>query len=234
MASLTHSPVKDRFLLRIYKTFLRSLDGEKLWQDVYNGLSERTKHRFHRINVKTQGSEPAIDDVAAMHALREQAEHFACRQTILQPVMDSVYASMFFFEFEDVPKLQGSSYLCIGHIYCRIALPPAQRKLFHRRLHVSSSYFLVLGQPVKCVERLSTGMPLLRRRVTFSLSSLEDEVAITLRGITSQPHTISGLPRSAQDIIDLQGLRAPFGRADHSTPGKPLPQVPAKRKFKVL
>ena len=212
---------------------MRSLDGEKLWQEFFNGLEDGVKHRYHRLNLMIKGPEPALDDVTAIDELREQANTYVRTDHIIQPVFDSVIASLFFFEFEDIPVDTGSSYSCIGHIFCRLALPVAGRKLLYRKLHTSSSYFLVSGKPVVCVERVSSGIPLFRRRVTFQLESLDEQVAITLRGITSMPHTISGLPRIANDLIKLQGLDAPFGSADYSLVGKPLPQVPAKRKSMI-
>ncbi len=229
-SSSSYSPVKDRFVSRIYKTFVKSIDGEKIWQKFYNSLPDASKHRYHRVNLKIKGPEPAIDDVTALQELQHQASLHSRRPDIIQPILDSIYATMFYFEFDEPPFYNGASFSCIGHIFCRIALPVASRKLLYRQLQASSSYFLIAGKPVPCVDKISSGIPLFKRKVTFELDGLDQQVAITLRGITSQPHTISGLPRSANTLIEMQGLEAAFGSTDHAL-GKPLPQVPAKRKF---
>ena len=94
----------------------------------------------------------------------------------------------------------------------------------------TSSYFIVLGHPVACVERITKGLPMFKRRIQFTLGSLDDTIGITLRGIIPIPMTISGLPKTARQLIDLQGLDAPFGRIDHKRAEKCLPQITLKRK----
>ena len=226
-----HSPVKEGFLTRIFKTFMRSMDGEKIWKDIYNSLPESSKSRFHRLNLTLQGAEPAIDDISSMYELQKQAVEQAQPVAFLRPALDAIYASMFYFEFEEPPVFRGDAYACIGNIYCRVRQSEAGRKKFYAKLAATSSYFLICGQPVACIERVTKCAPAFKRRLTFTLDSLDDCVRITLRGITSQSLAISGLPRRAGDIMKAQGLDAPFGRADHSCPEKPLPLLPAKRKF---
>lgn len=226
-----HSPVKEGFLARIFKTFMRSMDGEKIWKDIYNSLPDSSKSRFHRLNLTLRGTEPAIDDILSMYELRKQAVEQAQPVGFLRPALDAIYASMFYFEFDELPVFGDDVYACTGNIYCRVRQSEAGRKKLYAKLAATSSYFLICGQPVVCIERVTKSAPAFKRRLNFTLGSLDDCVRITLRGITSQPLAISGLPKSARDIMRAQGLDAPFGRADHSSPEKPLPLLPAKRKF---
>ena len=225
-----HSPVKDGFLTRVFKTFMRSLDGEKIWHEIYNSLPETEKDRYHRLNLTLEGTEPAIDDLNSMYDLRTKAAEFPQFAEVLRPVLDSIYASMFYFEFDEPPTPRGHGYFCSGAIFCRSRLEEQGRKAFLTKLKVTSSYFLICGQPVSCVERLTKSTPIFKRRITFTVGSLDEPVRITLRGITSQPVPISGLPRSAKEIVQAQKLVAPFGRTDHTQTEKPLPLLPAKRK----
>lgn len=225
------SPVKDGFLTRVFKTFMRSLDGEKIWHDTYNSLPETERKRYHRLNLTLEGTEPAIDDLNSMYDLRDKTKEFSQPMQVLKPVLDSIYASMFYFEFGEQPVPRGHGYFCSGAIFCRLRLPEQARMALMTKLKATSSYFLICGQPVSCVERLTKSAPLYKRSITFMVGSLDEPVRITLRGITSQPVAISGLPRSANEIVQAQKLVAPFGRTDHSQLEKTLPLLPAKRKF---
>lgn len=88
---------------------------------------------------------------------------------------------------------------------------------------------MLSGRPIVCVERIAKGSPPLKRRLKFSVESMDDTVGITLRGIISTPQYISGSPRTVREIVKLQDLEIPFGRADHHKAEKVLPVVPGKR-----
>ena len=137
---------------------------------------------------------------------------------------------MFYFEFSETPVWNKVRFSCTSSIYCRLRLSLDGRKALYHRLASTPSYFLILGQPVRCVGKVPKTLPLFKKEVRFTLPSLREDVGITLRGITSQPTTISGLPKSAEQILELQNLDAQFGYCDHRTI-KPLPKLPRKRKF---
>ncbi|KAK5128199.1 hypothetical protein LTR08_004067 [Meristemomyces frigidus] len=224
------SPVKDRFIARVLNTFMKSLDGEKIWKEFYNSLPEDSRNRFHRINLMVKGTEPAIDDLAGMLTLKTQAQDYARASGSLQPALDSIVASSFYYEMEDMPVFANGLYHCVGHIFCRLPLPQEGRRRLYTELMSTSSYFIVLGHPVACIERITKNLPMFKRRVQFTLGSLDDNINITLRGIVPTPLTISGLPKTARQLIDLQGLYAPFGRMDYTRAERCLPQIPLKRK----
>ena len=179
-----HSPVKDGFLVRIFKSFMRSMDGEKTWHDTYNSLPEVLKNRFHRLNLTIDGAEPAIDDISSMHDLREKAT--VCVQPVqfLKPVLDSMYASMFYFEFDESPVARSHDYACTGTIFCRLRLSEEARRALYTRLKATSLYFLIGGQPISYIERLTKSVLLFKRHIQFSLSSFDKLVRITIRGLT--------------------------------------------------
>ena len=66
------------------------------------------------------------------------------------------------------------------------------------------------------------------------INTLSKSIAISIRGIINIPRLISGFPLSLKDLIDLQQLYTPFGRADYLTLEKPLPSIPAKQKIDKL
>lgn len=72
-------------------------------------------------------------------------------------------------------------------------------------------------------------MPPYRKRIEFTVSRLDEQVGITLRGITSKPVYISALPPSPSSMIENQQLDTPFGNSYNLGPEKRLPPTPAKR-----
>lgn len=209
---------------------MKTMDGEKMWRDVINSVPERARHRYHRLNITFEDQEPAIDDVAAMEDLESMTESQLRAHPERVLIVNSMLASMFYFEFEEVPLWDGRAFLCRGIILVRTRLPIEGRRALLDELADTSSFFLIRGVPVVCVPKRTKSVPPYKCPITFQLESLDDIVAITLRGITSEPCTISGLPRSAAEIVSAQGLQAHFGKIDHVAPEKPLPRRPLKRK----
>ncbi len=225
-----HSPVMLGSFSRLYRSFMVALDGQKTWDELFNTLSTESRTRFHRLNIDFPGIEPSIDDVSAMASLKQQAEQHIASEARLKGIKDSMIASMFYFELEDIPKYLSGQYQCIGHVSCRLNLPQSARRRLYQQLMDSSAKFLIDGRPVSCVEVVpSLNIPF-KRRLHFTLPSLTDMVYISIRGITFRPRMISGLPKSLDDLIAAQKLDAPFGRADHVQREKPLPELPRKRK----
>lgn len=223
-----HSPVKDRFVSRLYKTFMRSLDGEHTWREIYNSLTEREKSRYHRLNMPIQGKEPMLDDTSAISTLKKQAHNWIRSNQRFLLTLDAVYASMFYFELDCHPVHTGDSYECTGHVYCRSNVPIKGRRELYTRLRATSSYFLIMGDPTCCIEDIPvvSAVPPFQKQLRFTLETLEDAIGITLTGITSLPTTISGLPKTAAQMIQAQQLKSPFGRVDCSQREKRLPPTP--------
>ena len=228
------SPVRDGFLRRLYATFMRDLDGERAWKEVNNTLSATSRARYHRLNLVLKGEEPQIDDVSVMSPLKEQAKSFIGFSAEAELVRDSLYASMFYFEPDDVPWFTGDVFVCVGHMFCRLDLDRRGREALYDRLASTSSFFLVGGRPVPCVQTVPRCLPPFKRRIQFTVKALAEELYISIRGITTRPRTISGLPVSVEDLLRRQALSAPFGRVDHARAQKALPGVPSKRRIEEL
>ena len=228
LSAASYSPVKDRFLSRLYKTFMKSLDGEKVWREISNSLSEREKPRYHRLNLPIQGREPTLDDIMSIDALKAQAQSWIQVNQRFLPSLDSIYAAMFYFELAEYPGYYDNAYKCVGHIYCRLDMSFQGRRRLYEKLDSTSSYFLVLGHPTRCVDYIPTCSPVppFKRRLQFTVETLDEDVGITLLGLTSSPKTISGLPQTVAELVRKQQLRSPFGRADCTGEEKALPPTP--------
>ncbi|KAH7065101.1 acyl transferase/acyl hydrolase/lysophospholipase [Macrophomina phaseolina] len=227
------SPVRDRTLSRLFRALMRSFDGEKAWKDFMNAIPEQHRHRYHRLNLNLDGPEPDIDDVSSMKLLKSQAQNYLRSSPKLTLIRESVFASIFYFELEDIPVYQSGAYLCVGHILCRLNLCKEGRKALYKELRQNSYYFLLDGHPIRCMEATPRGVPLYRKRIQFKTASIDQQVSITIGGI-AHPRYISGLPKSLRELIKQQKLDAPFGRVNHHTFGKRVPSVPLKRKRSSL
>lgn len=221
-----HSPVRDRFLPRLFRTFMKSMDGERIWREIHNSLPEKERPRYHRLNVPLSGTEPLLDDITAMENLKAQSISWTERRDSFTLLLDSVYASMFYFELDTYFMREDGTYACSGTIHCRLALTTHGREYLYSSLLSSSSDFLTLGQPTPCVTHIPRNLPQYKRAIELVLNSLDDDIGITLLGITSMPTTISGLPQTARKLIEIQQLEAPFGRANRSMLEKALPRLP--------
>lgn len=138
------------------------------------------------------------------------------RDTITS-LLDSIFASMFYFELDQHYMREDGLYVCIGSVHCHLTLDAGGREHLHQSLLKSSSYFLTMGQPTPCATHIPQNLPPFKRMIEFVLSSLDDDVGITLLG---------GLPRTARKLIETQQLEAPFGRVSCSVLEKVLPKVP--------
>jgi hypothetical protein len=225
------SPVTDRCLLRLKNLLMSYLDSEKAWVDFYSTLPMDWRPRYHRLNVEIIGPEPSIDDIASLDHLRQLAEtSVACnREAVL--VQDSIYASLFYFELENDPEFNDGAFQCYGSIFCRLSMDRDGREALYHKLLKTSSYFLVSGRPVACADAVPKGVPLFRRRIHLGIANMDDVVCISLRGITSTPKMISGLPMTLRQLKKARGLINPFGRVDHNDNEKRLPTIRSKRKF---
>jgi hypothetical protein len=209
---------------------MESMDGERIWSEFSGSLSDVEKERYHRLNITLRQPEPMLDDYSALDKLKATAKDAIRKGHNVHLMQDIVVASMFYFEFDKMPVWRGTAWHCEGSILCRLELSLDGRRALYERLRRSTAFFFVFGTPVSCVDQSLRGTPSFRRRIHFSLPTLLDDVRITLGGITSAHVRISGLPRTARDLLELQQFDTPFGRADHSIFEKRLPELPVKRK----
>lgn len=103
---------------------MRDLDGEDGWKRFHNSVDSNTRSRYHRLNVKFTGLEPSLDDANQIPSLKDVAlrKIEEDNATIISAV-DSMLASLFYFELDALPILYGDNYHCLGYIRCRLDFP---------------------------------------------------------------------------------------------------------------
>ena len=100
--------VIPRFYTRLFKSFMRNLNGEDAWIRFHNSLDPKTRPRYHRLNVKFTGPEPSLDDAKQIPSLKAAViRQLEEDKATLTPVVDSMLASMFYFELDALPIPDG-------------------------------------------------------------------------------------------------------------------------------
>ena len=230
------SPITDGCVPRLFRSFMGQLDGEKTWTEFTNTLSIEGKGRYHRLNISFPGREPQLDDVTTMSQMKASAIESIKIDPRLRPVLDSIVASLFYFELQSIPHFSDGEFHCFGHIYCRLKDSSLALDRLVRQLIQTRAKFVVRGRPVQCVEPAEVRRNALtryKRAIRFSVTSLHSRAYILIRGITSRAKEISGFPMSVAELIALQSLDTSFGRDDHATKDmfeKPLPELPVKKR----
>lgn len=228
-----HSPVRDRFPKRLLGNCMMHMDSENQWKMFAQCVPPKLHGRYHRLNVCFPGPEPAINEVQAIRDLKILAQQSFASDKKAHIIRDTMIASMFYFELDSFSTMKGGSIRCLGTIMCRLPLDAHGRLGLQMKLWDSASSFVVCNETFQCVETMNRKepVPIFRRQLDFKLKNITDDVHIYITGITNHPTPISGLPRPLNQIIEVQGLIAPFGCLDHREAGRLLPDASLKRKL---
>ncbi|KAI2791717.1 hypothetical protein POX_c04591 [Penicillium oxalicum] len=123
--------------------------------------------------------------------------------------------AFFFFELDDIPVKGHGAYFCRGSILCsRENTPTIVKGVLAEfpgaRFRTAQDYHLgPVGEHDGCSD-----CGYYRKKVAFSVGSLQEEFTIQICGNTSS-QMIGGFPKSVQQLTHEQQAYAHFGRADH-------------------
>ena len=189
-----------------------------------------SRSRYHRLNIQFHGPEPSLDDALKIPEMKDAVAHTVSQdQDGMIAILDAMIASLFYFELDGLPETRRGELFCSGHIYCRADLRADGLRYLYTKLRDTSSWFLVQGNPVKCVERIPKSLPPFKRKVSFRVKHDDELVTISIRGITRTSISISGFPTTVRQLVMCQRLDGVFGTVDHMVKEKPLPAIPRKR-----
>ncbi|KAK3670766.1 hypothetical protein LTR78_009338 [Recurvomyces mirabilis] len=111
--------LEEKFIPRLCRSFLTSLDGELTWRSLLCSLGKEALDRFFRLNIEFRGYEPRLDDVSAIDEL-SRSVNAAKDDKQLNAVKLALLATSFFFELRRAPKFDSSGfYICQGEICVR-------------------------------------------------------------------------------------------------------------------
>ena len=198
---------------------MSSLDGERIWRDLANGLDEDSKADFFRLNVPFSGDEPRLDDIGCVNELRKsvhlQPEGLRDRSRIALALL----VASFFFELENIPTFEGGQYLCRGFIRCRNEAQGVVQSL--ARLYGEKLEFTMetgtLG--ILSAADICTNCHLYCKKVSFYVRHLDESISMHLKVNVLERRKLSGFPHNMAWFVRQQHVDSPFGSAEHGSPG---------------
>lgn len=224
------SGIASRSLLRIFDGWKQWLNAQKGYARYINSVPLESRSRYHRLNIQFHGPEPGLDDALKIPEMKTAVSNTVKQdQGRMNAVLDAIMASMFYFELDGLPAIRRGELYCSGHIYCRADLQTDGLRYLYTKLQDTSSWFLIQGNPVKCVERIPKSLPPFKRKVCFRVNHDDEVITISIRGITRTSISISGFPTTLRQLVRCQRLDSVFGTVDHMVKEKPLPAIPKKR-----
>lgn len=173
----------------------------------------QTHPRYHRLDVRVDGDEPRLDDVASMAEMMSVARHDASCEDTIDDVARSIVASLFYFELDAIPRREGTRHKCTGRIRCSIEPSEPAFAVLVQRLARSAAQFWVDGSVVADLDDTCLGSAGgFQKQIEFDAC---ERFAIALKQDAAGPCHISGSPFSVRRLLLQQGLLAVFGRPDH-------------------
>jgi hypothetical protein len=202
---------KDGFIPRMVRSVMgsRSLDGEKSYHATINGIDEKHRHRFFRLNLPMEQGEVEIDDASKVHLLSIQASNYL-EQCDISSIAYALWASSFFFEVECLPEFEHGFYTCRGTIFCR---RPSELARHIASQYPAASFMTDDGQALGLVSGHDdcTICHQYTKAITLEVCQLSQTSAIYLKFARGIWYPISGFPNSISWFIEQQGLGDKFG-----------------------
>jgi len=206
----------DGFLPRLYRSFMTSLDGQRIWDDLWNRLPAEARDRYFRLNIRFDGKEPDIDNIAEMESLIVPGKRLPTDWETCLKIIRSLISKQFFFELDGCPLYRSGQFLCSGHIFCRFNGDLQLALLIYlRRMHAR---FFISDRPI--AELLSHVPPnalpggKFENGVEFVIRSCSEPISLFLH-LSGHAREISGFPTTIDSLIHAQNLNCVFGSDNH-------------------
>ena len=211
----------DGFPLRLYRSFMESLDGEGAWRELKNDVERESRAHYFRLNVNLP-EVPEIDDIKCMPKLRGSVTFHPEGPKTCSDVASGLLTSSLFFELDDVPCFEDGHYRCEGSILCRDNAYQVVQG-FAKVGGGGLEYLTIEDQHLAGFGGIHAVCAHCHRycvRVAFYVRSFSEFVTIYLRQHGGQKRRISGFPQTIQWFIEQQRLDAAFGTADFTRRSK--------------
>ena len=205
----------DDFISRLCRSFMSSLDDERVWRDFQNRLNENVRADYFRFNIIIHEEETRIDDVKQMKMLKSCVELQSHDRDDRIKMTSALLATSFYFELNSLSILEAGTYTCLEHIRCRNdskAVINFMIDLYDPRIEfcTDTSTLEMLNHDDVC-----NACHLYRKRVMIFVRHLKDVVIINIKYDVSARRKISGFPHNMLWFIQQQELDASFDKRDH-------------------
>jgi hypothetical protein len=155
---------------------------------------------------------------AEEHWLSDHRLHHNAKNAI-DFTLDGLLSSLFYIELVGAPLIERFGFFCRMQIQCRLAPSQPAFMALIERLWNARAQFHYNCKTVPCVnkqlyEEARRGIAF-SRYIESSVTSLSDEMDVSIDGITGSSRSISNCPYKLQTLIEDQGLDCVFGHRDH-------------------
>lgn len=206
----------DLYPVRLYKAFGMNMSSGRAWKQHMGYQPTNKKGDYFRYDIDWEGTEPALDSTSQMEEIETAAHSHISEHPSLRNFSGRVRAELFYFELKCIPTYEGS-FLCKGHILCRLeGKSPAIRK-FLQQLNQDKAHFKVQGRQVNLDFEAYEGRDLFCEDLMLFTSTRQESFHISLVAATGE-HPISGSPFNINKLVEAQQLDAQFGTPDYRKP----------------
>jgi hypothetical protein len=226
---------RSGFITRCLESFLSTMDGQKFYDlpNQWNRACSEFTQRYFRLNIQLQGKTPALDDISNISPLKREARKQQMKNESLHELVECFIATLFYFELTSRPVRNRGHISCQGYIRCVICPGQGQRgtalEEFLNALTENGSKFYLSHRPISgAINSHKNIDPVTNRfriKAEVQVRELDSAFPICLRlGYSKQPinggRNISASPFTLDGLLEAQGWKNPFGRADHA-PNEP-------------
>ena len=208
----------DGFIPRLCRSFMASLDGERVWTELKNRLDENVRSDYFRFNISLPEVDLCLDNINQTDELKQCVRLQPSGEDDRKETACAVLAATFYFELTRIPFFEAGQYMCEGTIRCRNnarATISSLRKVHgpHATFSTDNETLVILKEADICKRCKGYSA-----RVKFHVRYLEDNTNVYLNFSPNERRKIGGFPHSMSWFIREQGLDADFGWPDHGRP----------------
>ncbi|KAF4462509.1 patatin phospholipase, partial [Fusarium albosuccineum] len=202
--------IKDSWLVRLKRGYMALMQGRKTWNDVAS-LSKRVGESSGRYRLDvTLPQPPSLDDTASMPMLTSLVHRDTVTLRAVPEIAHHMFATLFYFELDSMPKTMGSNLRVNGRILCiRKGQDQALPKILER-LRKSTLYVNGKSTPSVIDTDIHGNIHHTIDFITGKslLIELEEEDS-------RHPFPISGSPYNISKLVSCGQATAVFGTRSH-------------------
>ncbi|CAM1508786.1 Fc.00g056340.m01.CDS01 [Cosmosporella sp. VM-42] len=221
--------IMDSWLVRLKRAYMSLMQGKKNWHAANASKGIRRRNGMYRLDITLQ-QPPALDDTTTMAMLTSLVQRDTLTLKAVPEIVSHLFATLFYFELDSLPKRSGSKFSVSGQILCiRKGNDPALPKILER---LRKSTVLINGKPVSCVTDTDAHSNILQEVVFTTGNSILIEI---MEGGSRHAFPISGSPHNIAKLISGGRMTAAFGTRTHmKRPSSETCSRPSKRRKRCI
>ena len=205
----------DDFISRLCRSFMSSLNDERVWRELRNRLDDNAKVDYFRFNILISEKKARIDDIDQMKDLRRYVQLQSSDHDDRVKIAVALLMASFYFELEIILILKTEQYECQDSIRCRNDSKTIIDALIQLLdLHLEFNTDIVILERVS-QEDICEACRLYRKRIMIRIRHLDDNVNLYIKFDASDRRKISDFPHSMLWFIQQQQLKSVFDRQNH-------------------